>query len=675
MIRGAVSVREGGRAVLFASDGSKRKLPLPQEIADRVLDNDRIAVTMTRGRQGQPHFQVSEIEERPRQFVVGTYAEVGTHGLVTPIDSAMQPIRVAKTQLARPGDAVKVRLLHQNRLLAPGAPLEGEVAGALGQLADHSIEVLSIAYSHGFSEEFPPEVMEEAARFPPVDGLNLDGREDLRRLPLVTIDGADARDFDDAVYAERTDKGFVLWVAVADVSHYVHEGSVTDREAYRRATSVYLPGRVLPMLPERLSNDLCSLLPHVDRYCMAVELKFDDAGRCHGHRVVRGLMKSAQRLTYDDVHRALAGEHVEKVGALLPMLKIAHQLAQRLHAMRVKRGALDFELPETKVRLGANGLPEAFDRTERFESHRLVEECMLAANEAVARDFGQRQLPTMNRYHGPPDPEKLDRFARVARAFGISLPKGPVTPTSLGALLDRLKGHAKERVLNQLLLRSMMQAVYSSTDSGHFGLAAPHYLHFTSPIRRYPDLVVHRLLNDRIRNRDRGARPKHSKGTLDILSRRSSEQERAAMQVEREVTSLYAVLMVKDRLGEEFDGIVSGLSEGTIFVELVGLNVEGGVRPERSRMPYEFDPDRYSARLGSGRISVGDPLRVKLVAANIQRRQIDLDLVNVSREASPPSHHRPPQIDRLDALKRRMGKPGGGREGKPSKRRFRGRGR
>ena len=643
---------------------------IPPEETRKTLDNDQVLVEIVPGTGGRTAGRVIEVTSRTRQLVVGTYEENAREAWVEPREKELGNIRVPKTQLARPGDVVKVRLGVGTALFQGANELVGEVAGSLGSAADHSIEVLSVAFSKGFHDEFPPEVMDEA------DQISLEvseadarseHRRDLRKLGLITIDGEDARDFDDAVYCESHPRGTRLVVAIADVSHYVRQDTALDAEALRRATSVYLPSRVLPMLPERLSNGICSLKPDVDRLCMVADMVIDPKGQTLESEIYPGVMRSAARCTYTEVHQVLAGEDVPHRMKFKPQFERLMTLATTLTQMRLDRGAIDFDLPELKVELKEDGLPDKLVRRERWDSNRLVEECMLAANEAVARFFREKELPTVNRYHGDPDEDRLDMFLTLLGAYGISVPSGDFTSRSLNEVLKQLEGHPEQRALNQLALRSMMQAVYSSKNAGHYGLGAEDYLHFTSPIRRYPDLLVHRLLKElwgRGKKRPSDEQLEEESERLEALAVQCSERERAAMQVEREVNQLYSCLLLKDRVGEEHPGVVCGLSENGFFVQLDELWVEGFVRGESVYPQFEFDQSTYRIQFGNGLVvKVGLPCRVMIASVNLERKQIDYqvtELEGAEVEAQEYDADRPPS----------RGKPsqrGGGR-GKPQTR-------
>ncbi|MBI3183545.1 MAG: ribonuclease R [Myxococcales bacterium] len=641
-IEGILRVNRAGFGFVETSEGEDVYVPAAE--ARRALDKDRVSLEVVPGADGRRMGRLLGVVERRRRMAVGVYRERGRAAMVEPMDERLPPLSAHRTTLARDGDVVKAHLGVGAGLLRPGEPLAGEVVASLGRPGDPAAEVLGAAYSQGFQDDFPPEVQEEAQAAPSeVSGeeARAEGRVDLRGMPLVTIDGEDARDFDDAVYVEERPSGWRLVVAIADVSHYVRAGSAIDAEAFRRGTSVYLPDRVLPMLPERLSNGICSLNPGEDRLCMVADLSFDRRARLRASELYPGVMRSAARCTYTEVHRVLSGERVEGRSELRPLLEHAMRLARALHSVRIRRGAIDFDLPETKVVLDDSGHPLRMARHERHESHRLVEECMLAANEAVARFFREGGLPSVFRYHGEPDPAKLAAFAELARVHGFQLPEpGQISSKELNAFLEQLEGHREERALNQLLLRSMMQAVYSAEEVGHYGLAAEHYLHFTSPIRRYPDLIVHRLLKEHWAHPRRKGREEEETKRLQAVAAHSSERERAAIQAEREVVSYYAALMMKDRVGEELDGTVSSLATFGFFVELDNLFIEGLVKGESLEPRFRFDQRLHLLAFGSGRkVRVGERVRVRIASCSLARRQIDLEVVAFP-QAAPASRPR-----------------------------------
>jgi ribonuclease R len=643
VLEGTLTVHRDGFG--FVDVGAEEDIFVPPHEARRALDGDRVKVEVVSAR-GRSEGRIVGVVDRHREALVGTYVERGAHeALVRPNDPSLPgPVRVPRTQLARDGDVVTVRLGLGADLLPPGG-LVGEVTGSLGRPGDPSQDVLAIVFSQGFSEAFPAEVMDEADRVPlhvPASELHQDGRRDIRGLSLVTIDGVDARDFDDAVYAEDQPGGAMrLWVAIADVSHYVQTGSALDAEAFRRGTSVYLSDRVLPMLPERLSNGICSLRPDEDRLCLVAEMVFDQDGQRSASELYPAVMRSAARCTYDEVQRVLDGDSVPNRDRFRPLFERLRRLGRTLRKVRERRGAIDFDLPETRPELDDQGRPVRMVRRERKESHRIVEDCMLAANEAVAAYFQARGIPSVYRFHGEPDPDKLAAFAELARAHGFTVPgKGEPTSRELNLFMRGLVGHPGQRALNQLLLRSMMQAVYSPDQVGHYGLGAEEYLHFTSPIRRYPDLLVHRLLRAEWERGKRRRPERDLEREMDELRRmaeHSSERERAAMKCEREVNALYACLLMENRVGEEFAGTVSSLADFGFFVELDAEHVEGLVRADDLGPGHRLVVGALVWPSGR-RVQVGQALTVRLASVNVQRRQMDFDVVAFAGER--PSRRR-----------------------------------
>ena len=644
----------------------------------QAVDGDLVQFEIFPGRRG-PQARVAEVVQRGRRMVLAAYQGRGAQTFAVPSEPELPPtISVPEARGVRNGEVVKVWLE------AGGGPLRGAVLERLPDPAAPSAEVLRVAYAHGFADIFPDEVAAEAEAVPDrVRPEDWEGRRDLTGIRLVTIDGEDARDFDDAVFVERLPGrrgGFRLVVAIADVSHYVRPGSPLDAEALRRGTSAYFPGAVLPMLPERLSNGVCSLNPEVERLCMVADLRIGPQGEPSGAEVYPAVMRSAARCTYAEVARVLDGERVPHREFLREDFERMAELQEVLGRMRRRRGAIDFDLPESRVVLGEGGAPLAIERRPRNRAHRIVEEFMLAANEAVARWFGERELPTIYRVHGLPDEDKLRTFLDLARAQGLEVPTVEAGPAALSDLLDRLAGHPQQRALNQLLLRAMMQAVYSPENIGHFGLAAEHYLHFTSPIRRYPDLVVHRLLRDAGRWRgEREARLPRA-GELERIALLSSQRERSAMQAERDVHAYYAALFMRDRVGERSPGTVAAVVEFGLFVELRRWFVEGLVRAEDLGEGFELDATRHAlVDRGTGRaFRVGDEVEVEVGAVDPARRRIDLFLVEAGRTRTASQQEggparRPRRGDRQRQAPRKgagegpgAGKRAGGERPRPS---------
>jgi ribonuclease R len=457
-------------------------------------------------------------------------------------------------------------------------------------------------------------------------------REDFRGLLCVTIDPADAKDFDDAVsWQPRAGGGGVLGVHIADVSHYVREGSALDREALARGTSVYLVNSVIPMLPERLSNGLCSLRPGEDRLTYSVLMDLEENGAVAAYRIVPGIIRSARRFAYEEVQEILdrsRGEHAEMLAALMAMARV---LLRRRRA----RGSIDFDSTEVRFTFDADGFPDGIVPKHRLDAHRLIEECMLLANTTIARHIGAVRggapvRPFVYRVHDAPDIGRIRELAQFVRQFGLSLdPSGSVSSREIQKLLDRARGSEVEALINDVTLRAMAKAVYAAENIGHFGLAFSHYTHFTSPIRRYPDLVVHRLL--RLYAGDTPpARLQEIAADLPEICRRSSERERTAMEAERESVKVMQVEYMKRHLGDEFTGVIAGVTPYGLFVELNDLLVQGMV-PVRELLDdyYLFDERQYllRGRNGGKVYRLGDPVRVRVIRVNPEARTMDFSLL------------------------------------------------
>jgi ribonuclease R len=639
-IVGTLTRHRDGYGFVARLDRAGEDVFVPPKEAGKALDGDLVRIAVVPGRGGRTMGEILEVVERRRRMLIGTYHARGPESFVVPFDAELgTAVPVGETGAARDGDVVKVALDPESRVL------RGAVVESVGRPGSPRAEVLRVAYGKGFSDVFPEAVEEEAKRVPDrVRDEDRLGRRDLRHLPLVTIDGEDARDFDDAVWVDRLParKGKPEWrlvVAIADVSHYVRTGTALDAEAVRRATSVYFPMQVLPMLPERLSNGICSLNPDVDRLCMVADMVIDARGETRAAEIYEAVMRSAARCTYTEVARVLDGEKLPARERFRPIFEEMAGLQDALGAMRRRRGSIDFDLAESRVVLDPDGDVVGIEKRPRNRAHRIVEEFMLAANEAVARFFGSRKLPTIYRVHGAPDEEKLGNFLALARTHGFEVPEIPADPRALNALLEKLKGHAQQRALNQLLLRAMMQAIYSDENIGHYGLAAEHYLHFTSPIRRYPDLVVHRLLREEWARRRGDAGRRTDPKALVELAAISSDRERASMMAEREIAAYYAALFMKDKVGETFQGVVAAVAEPGLFVELRPYAVEGLVKVEELPGEFALDPVQHALvdRRTRKAYRVGDEIEVQVVASSPQRRQIDLLLAGAVAVVRPPA--------------------------------------
>jgi len=548
-------------------------------------------------------------------------------------------VELVGRRVPRPADAGQIALV---RLLQPAnshASAVGELERVLGS-ADHpEVQFLSIALEHGLRTEFPPAVLRESEALPsdPCEA-DMTGRRDLRDLPFVTIDGETARDFDDAVCLAVESGGYRLWVAIADVAFYVRPDSPLDREAAIRGTSVYFPDRAIPMLPPKLSEGLCSLAPQRDRLVQVVELRYDQRGRRREVRLYPAVIRSRARLTYTKVAAVLSQADTAEIRAwrgeiepLLPRLRAMEQLMRLLLHNRMATGSLDLDLPEALVDLSEEGRSIGVRLVQRNDAHRIVEEFMLEANRAVAEYLSAQEIPIPYRVHEAPDPDAIDELNRLLRVFGFEVRyRRKVCPADIQRALNEIEGHRLARVLSRLVLRSLKQARYSVDNVGHFGLAFPVYCHFTSPIRRYPDLLVHRQLH-RL-HEGKLAEAVAERAALEAASAASSEREREAMEAERAMLDLKKAEFMLDHLLEPEPGTIVSVIPSGCFVELDAYPVEGFLRAEELR----DDRYRYSERenalrgLRTGRrLQIGDRVLVEATNVSLARRQVDFALLKV----------------------------------------------
>ncbi len=509
-------------------------------------------------------------------------------------------------------------------------------------------DILKIVKEFKLPGVFPKKVLDEVHHLhPDISCDEAAHRTDLRDDLIVTIDGEQARDFDDAISVSRTSGGgFVLKVSIADVSHFVRPGSAVDQEALNRGTSVYFPDRVIPMLPEKLSNELCSLVPHEDRLAFTAEMHFDGEGRRLSSQFYRSIIRSVARLTYTKVRQILVDQEPEVCRAyqsLIPYLEMMEELADKIQQWRMRRGSLNFDLPEPLIELDLEeGKIDRIVRAERNKAHRLIEEFMISANEAVAEFITAKHIPMIYRVHGEPDPEKLGDFSILLNNLGFSFHLGKkIRPHALAAVIEGVRGKPEERLVNTLLLRTMKQAIYDTRNIGHFGLASTCYTHFTSPIRRYPDLIVHRILESTLRS----ATPSlgsHKKGfhpldanakLLQQMANHCSERERNAMKTEYATRDLAATLFMGQKIGEVFEGIISGVTKFGFFVELVPFFVEGRVSLKDLKDDYYIFHEKnhfLQGRRKKKKYQIGMPVCIRVKGIHTEKRWIDFEVVQKS---------------------------------------------
>lgn len=612
-------IREDGEADIFLSPHTMRA----------ALHGDTVLVRLTgKDYRGRPEGKIIEVLERCQQRIVGRLRMEHGVAIVVPEDRRIaQDIVVAPAhKRARDGQVVTVELVAQPSREAPPV---GKIVEVLGNYADPGMEIEIALRKHDLPFVFSDEARLQARKLPArVRKADMAGREDITALPLVTIDGETAKDFDDAVYCERAGRGFRLLVAIADVSHYVTEGSALDIDAHARGNSVYFPRRVIPMLPEKLSNGLCSLVPRENRLCMVCDMQISASGQIRAYRFYPAVMHSHARLTYNQVAAALYENDLDaraELAPLLPHLQTLDAVFRALLKARQQRGAIDFETVETRMIFNEEDKIERIVPEVRNDAHRLIEEAMLAANVCAARFLLAHAQPALYRVHEGPAPEKLEKLRASLREFGLVLGGGDdPAATDYGKLLDACRARPDFALLQTMLLRSLRQAVYSPDNIGHFGLAYEAYTHFTSPIRRYPDLLVHRAIKATLAGRRLPAR------ALDALGQHCSATERRADEATRDVTAWLKCHFMHERIGEIFDGSIASVVPFGLFVALDELYVEGLIHISDLGNDYFLhDEARHELRgeRTGARFRMGERLRVQLVRVSLETSKIDFRLM------------------------------------------------
>lgn len=618
-------------------EGSDDDVFIPEEESNGALQGDEVEIQITRGagkREGlRQEGKVIRIIKRGTSQIVGYYQKNKTFGFVLPDNQKfLQDVFVPeeKSKGAVTGHKVVVRLTSYG---GDGKKPEGEVVEILGHVNDPGTDVLSIAMSYELPIEFPEKVRNQAERVEkPVSDADRAGRRDLRDVSMVTIDGEDAKDLDDAVSLNVCDGYYYLGVHIADVTNYVQENSALDREAKKRGTSVYLADRVIPMLPHMLSNGICSLNEGEDRLALSCLMKINEKGEIVDHEIVESVIRVDRRMTYTAVKRILEDRDEEQCRIyrdFVPMFQQMQTLSALLRAKRHRRGAVDFDFPETKVVLDETGCPVALKAYERNTATKLIEDFMLAANETVAEDFFWREIPFVYRIHEAPDEEKIRKLAVFLHNFGYTMHVGTneIHPKEIQKLLARVEGKPEEPMIARLALRSMKQAKYTPENEGHFGLATAFYTHFTSPIRRYPDLQIHRIIKETLRGRMNEERICHYQSILEEVTKHASETERRAEEAERETVKLKKVQYMKDKIGEEYEGVISGITKWGMYVELPNT-IEGLVHvANMTDDHYEYIEDRYEMQgIHTGKTyRLGQTILVCVIGADELQRTIDFE--------------------------------------------------
>ena len=637
VVIGTMSITRKGVGFLMR-EGVEQDILIPSWDLHTALDGDQVMVRLKGKVEGREAGSVIRIVKRADRNIVGIFHTERQFARVVPDNPRIHRdiyIPTDATEGALDGEKVVARLTMWND---PHLNPEGRIVERIGFPNDPGVDMLTIVKSYGFPESFPADVMDEAERAAATLADDPQShRIDLSRECIYTIDPFDAKDHDDAIGVEETPGGYRLGVHIADVSFYVDAGSALDVEAFNRGNSVYLPGMVVPMLPEVLSNDICSLKPHRKRLAHSVVIDFDRHGKMLGWELADTVINSKAKLSYEEVQDLFDGKQVsDQVSRVADNLKLARRLAQLLSKQRFAEGSLDFDLPEAKIILGKDGEVLELGSRVRLESHRLIEEFMLAANKAVALEVFRKAQPFLYRVHDKPSLEKLEAFSYMMERLGHKFPVSKtMRPIQFSRFLDRVKDTTEADFINELLLRSMAKAVYQRENIGHFGLAFSHYTHFTSPIRRYPDLLVHRLLRKLHKGHYPPAFARRVESVIDNVGKHCSETERLAEAAEREAVRVKQVAYMASRLGDEYTGVISGVVPFGFFVRLDRLGVEGLVRVSSIDDDfYRYDEPNYRliGRRTRKIYRLGDAVKVGVMKVDRAGNEIDLFLVRPQEE-------------------------------------------
>ena len=619
-------------------DENGEDIYIPEEETGGAFHGDKVQVALKK--ENKPgkrrEGRVIKVLERGNREIVGTFQESAGFGFVVPDNQRfLRDIFIQKENFlgARNQDKVVVEIRdYGTRKRSP----EGKIIQVLGNSEEKGIDVLSVAKSCGLPMEFPEKVLNQAERIR--ESLNegdFYGRLDLRDVPMVTIDGEDAKDLDDAVSLSKEGNLFHLGVHIADVSNYVQYSSALDREALKRGTSVYLVDRVIPMLPKKLSNGICSLNAGEDRLALSCLMDIDEKGKVVSHGIAETVIHVNERMTYTDVKKILRKEDqqlAERYREFLPMFFQMEELSALLRKRRKKRGAIDFDFPESKIELDENGKPVRIYPYEQNVATRIIEDFMLAANETVAQEYAQAGIPFVYRTHDTPDMEKMEPVLELVHRAGVKVKKSKeeIRPKEVQKTLKELEGKDSEDFFSRLILRSMKQAKYTTECTGHFGLAARYYCHFTSPIRRYPDLQIHRIIKENLRGKMTEAKMSHYEEILDEVARQSSAMERRAEEAERETVKMKKAEYMESQIGETFEGVISGVTDWGLYVELPNT-VEGLVHVNSLMDDYYVYDSAHYTLTGEKKkrsFAIGQKVKVRVAQADARERTVDFVLAD-----------------------------------------------
>ena len=621
-------------------EGETDDIFIPEKETNGALHGDTVEILLTASPEGKrKEGKIVKIAERGTAKIVGLYqvAKGKHYGFVIPDNQRfLQDIFVPEERAKGAVDVHKV-VVELTSYGSDNAKPEGKIVEILGHVNDPGVDIMSIVKSYDLPVEFPEKVMNQAERVPEeVSDADMAGRKDLREWVMVTIDGEDAKDLDDAVSLTRTEDGknWILGVHIADVANYVQERSALDREALHRGTSVYLADRVIPMLPHRLSNGICSLNAGVDRLAMSCIMTVDAKGDVIDHEICESVIRVNERMSYTSVKKILEDHDEEETTRyidLVPMFEEMEQLAGILRNRRHQRGSIDFDFPESKIMLDEEGHPMEIRSYDRNVATKIIEDFMLLANETVAEEYYWREIPFVYRVHETPDEDKIKKLAILINNFGYSLHiSDEVRPGQIQKLLAKIQGTPQETMISRLALRSMKQARYTPENDGHFGLAARYYTHFTSPIRRYPDLQIHRIIKDDLRGRMNEKKMEHYQTILPEVTRQASETERRAEEAERETIRLKKAEYMEAHIGEVFEGVISGITNWGIYVELSNT-IEGLVHVANMYDDhYDYYEDRYEmvGEHTGKTYKLGETVYVRVIDADCLTRTIDFEMAD-----------------------------------------------
>ncbi|MBU3196502.1 ribonuclease R [Clostridium algidicarnis] len=637
LVPGRLQAHQKGFGFVIPDEEGLKDIFIPSSFINGAMNGDKVVAKVTKEdfngkkREGE----IIRITERTNTTIIGVYESSSNFGFVIPEDKRIQnDIFIPKNQKngADDNDVVIVEITEW-----PGKRRnpEGKVLEILGKKGDRGLDILTIIKKHSLPEEFPEKVLKFAENIEdhiPKDEYKK--RKDLRKVRMVTIDGEDAKDLDDAVSIERLESGnYKLGVHISDVSHYVKENNPLDKEALKRATSVYLIDRVIPMLPQKLSNGICSLNPNVDRLALSCFMVIDKSGKVLEHEIYESVINTSERMTYTEVTKILKkedNEMLERYDYLYDDFKAMEELCNILNKKRLDRGAIDFDFDESKIILDKMGKPIDIRPYEREISNRIIEEFMLVCNETIAEHMYWANIPFIYRIHENPDEEKLQRFSEFIYNLGYVIKwSKEIHPSSLQEVLNKVKGEKEESVVSTLLLRSMMQAKYGPESVGHFGLAAKYYCHFTSPIRRYPDLMIHRIIKEFINGKVDSERAAKLVPIVDYAAKQSSERERTAEEAEREVDDMKKAEYMSEKIGEEFEAVISSVTSFGFFAQLPNT-VEGLVHISTLDDDYYIYDERHLSLVGERTKNIyrlGDPVRIKVARVDLKNHEIYFDLL------------------------------------------------